>query len=85
MDNLLDDIIYTSLDDSVINYSQTIIDILNEKYGLNKKYKDLKDKGFRSIYKNLSEKELKDIVTSKDFWKRVKVIINLKININGIL
>lgn len=67
-------IIYISLDDSVINYSETIINILNEKYGLNKTYKDLKDKDFRSIYKNLSTDELHDIITSDLFWENITVL-----------
>ncbi len=78
MNNLLDNIIYTSLDDTIINYSQTIINILNERYDLNKKYKDLKDKNFRSIYKDLSEEELKDIITSNNFWEQIKILDTFK-------
>lgn len=73
MNNLLDDVIYTNLNDSVINYSQTIINILNERYGLNKKYEDLKDKNFRSIYKDFSDEDLKNIITSNYFWENVKI------------
>lgn len=65
--------IYVDCDDTVLNSSETIIELLNKKYGLNKTIRDLKDWNYRSIKKDITKKEISDIYESDEFWDKVKV------------
>lgn len=64
------------MDDVIINSSETIINILNKKYNVNKTYKDLKDLNYKSLYHNLSRDDLFEIYNSDDYWKNVKIYQN---------
>lgn len=70
--------LYLDVDDVVLNSCETTIDIINEKYrkplGLPAKtIKDLKDWGFKSIYKDITSEELNEIFCSREFWDRVTI------------
>lgn len=65
--------IYVDCDDTVLNSSETIIELLNKRYGLDKTIKDLKDWDYRSIKSDITKKEICDMYESNEFWNKVKV------------
>lgn len=72
LQKFLNDVIILNFNDTIVNSSEVIIDIINNRYNINKKYKDLKDKNFRSIYKNITKDELKEIKKSKEYLEKLK-------------
>lgn len=42
--------IYFDVDDTILNSSEAVIEILSHKYKINKTIKDLKDWNYQSIY-----------------------------------
>lgn len=64
--------IYLDCDDTILNSSETVIDILNNRYGINKNIEDLKDWYYRSIVKNILPEQIIEIYSSDEFWSRVK-------------
>lgn len=70
--------IFWDVDDVVLNTSRTITYILNREYNIPennaiKYFKDIKDWGFRSIYKDLTDEQLFDIFESSQFWENVRI------------
>ena len=67
--------LYIDADDTIMLSSVAVIDILNEKYNITPKktIDDLKDWGYRSIYKHLSKEEMESIYESDEFYDKVKV------------
>lgn len=65
--------IFLDCDDTLIDSSECIIEILNSKYGLNKKIDDLKDFEFKSIYKEMNSDKVFNLFESDDFWNSIKV------------
>jgi 5'(3')-deoxyribonucleotidase len=67
--------VFVDADDTILLSSETIIDILNEKYNISpqKTIEDLKDWGYRSIYKGVSGETISEIYDSDEFFSRVKV------------
>lgn len=63
--------IYLDCDDTILNSSQTVINILNSRYGTNKNFEDLKDWGYRSIVKTVTGDEINEIYDSDEFWETV--------------
>lgn len=59
-------------DDTIINSSECIIDLLNKKNGTNKTIKDLKDFNYRSIDKTLTDADVIRLFESNDFWGSVE-------------
>lgn len=66
--------LYLDCDDTITNSSETVVKIICKRYGINKTIKDLKDFGYRSIYKNITTEEIIDIYESDEFWE----LVNLK-------
>lgn len=65
MENRITPIIYIDFDDTIYKTSEAIIKALNDRYGLRKSIKDLKDKRFLSIYAKLDEYEIYYLLLSK--------------------
>lgn len=64
--------IYMDCDDTILNSSAAIIEILNERYGVNKTVNDLRDYKYRSIVGTVSQEEILGIFQSEQFWKKVQ-------------
>ena len=67
--------LFLDADDTVLQSSETIISILNNKYNINppKSLNDLKDWGFRSIYKNLTRHDVGALFESDEFFDKVQI------------
>ena len=68
--------IFWDVDDVILNTSETLIAIINEKYRQSLEPKtpdDQKSWGYRSILRSFTEEQLFNILESKEFWKRVKI------------
>lgn len=64
------------IDDTVWNSSEVIISMLNKKYNLDKTINDLKDYGYKSIYKNITSQEIYEMFSSDYFYENVKFKLN---------
>ena len=64
--------IFLDCDDTIINSSECIIDLLNKRNGTNKTIDDLKDFHYRSIDKTLSNDDVVKLFESDDFWSSVR-------------
>lgn len=62
------------VDDTILRSSEVIISVLNQRYDISppKKFSDLKDWGYRSIY-SVNTKEIEDIFDSEEFWNKVQL------------
>lgn len=65
--------LYVDLDDTVLDSSEAVIEILNKKHGMNKTINDLKDWNFRSIYHNMTSEMVVSIFDSDEFFDTVKI------------
>lgn len=73
--------IFLDCDDTILESSKCVINILNKKYNLHKTIEDLKDFNYRSIYGPINKKEVFDIFESEEFWKNVEINKLFKENI----
>ena len=64
--------LYVDCDDTVLESSETVIKILNKRYGLDKTIDDLRDWNYKSIVKELSQEELYKIYESDEFWDDIR-------------
>lgn len=64
--------VFLDADDTILHSSETVISILNRRYGFDKSVTDLKDWSYRSIAPLAGQKEILDIYDSDEFWKNVK-------------
>lgn len=64
--------IFLDVDDVLLDSSVAVVDILNQRYGLNKTLDDLVDWGYKSIYRNLTKEQVSEIYESEEFWSSVK-------------
>ena len=70
--------IYWDVDDVVLNTSETLVKIINEKYlipnGIDAKtIYDIRDWNLKSIYKYLTPEQLNEIFASNEFWDNVSI------------
>lgn len=63
--------IVLDFDDTLVKSSEQIIQMLNQKYNLNKTIKDLKDWGYSSIYPQITSQEVTELYADKEFFKNV--------------
>lgn len=63
--------IFLDCDDTIMNSSECIIDLLNKKNGTNKTIRDLKDFHYRSIDKMLTDEDVIRLFESDEFWDSV--------------
>lgn len=73
MDNKIK--IFIDADDTILMSSETVIEMLNEMYNISpqKTIEDLKDWGYRSIYRGISGENISEIYDSDEFFRRVQV------------
>lgn len=64
--------IVLDFDDTLVKSSEQIIQMLNQKYNLNKTIKDLKDWGYSSIYPQITSQEVTELYADEEFFKNVK-------------
>ena len=67
--------IYVDVDDVIINTSEVVINLLNDTYNITppKTFKDLKDWGYKSIYRHLDKKILYQYWETDEFFNKVKI------------
>lgn len=67
--------IFVDADDTILQSSETVIDILNNKFQISprKTIENLKDWGYRSIYNNVSGEMISKIYESEEFFSQVRV------------
>lgn len=70
--------IVLDFDDTLVKSSEQIIRILNKKYNLNKNINDLKDWGYRSIYKNITSEEVLEMFGSEEFFEGLELNTGVK-------
>lgn len=63
--------VFLDCDDTIIDSSKCIINLLNQKNGTNKTIRDLKDFHYRSIDKTLTNDDVIKLFESDDFWNTV--------------
>lgn len=63
--------VFLDCDDTIIDSSKCIINLLNKKNGTNKTIKDLKDFHYLSIDKTLTSNDVIELFESDDFWNTV--------------
>lgn len=63
--------IFLDCDDTIINSSECIINLLNKKNGTSKTIRDLKDFNYRSIDKTLTNEDVIKLFESDEFWDSV--------------
>jgi len=65
--------IFCDIDDTVLKSSKRIIEMLNEKYGLNKSEKDLKDWNYTSVYNQLTDGDVLSLFEDDTFFDKVQI------------
>ena len=65
--------IILDVDDTIIKSSEQIIRMICKKYGVNKNIEDLKDWGYKSIYKFITKQEIMEMYSSDVFFKEVEL------------
>ena len=63
--------IVLDFDDTLVRSSEQIIQMLNQKYNLNKTIKGLKEWGYSSIYPQITSQEVTELYADKEFFKNV--------------
>lgn len=63
--------IVLDFDDTLVKSSEQIIQMLNQKYNLNKTIKNLKDWGYSSIYPQITSQEVTELYADEEFFKNV--------------
>lgn len=64
--------VYVDCDDTILNSSAVIIEILNSRYGVSKTIEDLRDYRYRSIVGGVTQEEILEIYQSEEFWEKVQ-------------
>ena len=65
--------IFVDFDDTLAMSSVTVVQYLNERYGLNKAANDVHDWCYRSIYRHMNPKMVEDIYAGDYFWGNVNL------------
>lgn len=65
--------LYLDFDNTMVNSNKRVIEILNQRYGLNKEEKDLKDYDFRSIYQDITIEEKLEIFEDDAFFDGLEI------------
>ena len=62
--------VYLDIDDVILWSARTIVEMLNDRYGLNKTRDDIKDWGFKSIKRDIEIEEVLNMFCEDEFWER---------------
>lgn len=65
--------IYLDCDDTILNSSVAVIDIINKHFNKNKTIEDLHDWNYRSIEKTIIADDVYKVYESDEFWNIVKI------------
>jgi len=67
--------LFIDADDTILESSKTVVDILNERFKINppKTYNDVKDWKYNSIYYQCTNEIVNEIYDSKIFFEKVKI------------
>lgn len=67
--------LFIDADDTILESSKTVINILNERFEINspKTYDDMRDWGYRSIYHQCTNQIVNEIYDSKNFFEKVEI------------
>lgn len=65
--------IYLDCDDTILDSSVAVIDIINKRFNKNKTIEDLHDWNYRSIEKTIAADDVYRIYESDEFWNIVKI------------
>lgn len=68
--------IFVDFDDTLAMSSVTVVQYLNERYGLSKAVTDVHDWCYRSIYRHMTPKMVEDIYAGDYFWENVSLFHN---------
>lgn len=68
--------IFVDFDDTLAMSSATVVQYLNERYGLSKAVADVHDWCYRSIYRHMTPKMVEDIYAGDYFWENVNLFHN---------
>lgn len=60
--------IFLDFDNTLVESNKRIIEMINDKYNLNKSEKDLSDYYYSTIYENITPNEIEDMFGSGDFF-----------------
>lgn len=73
--NLSKQKIFLDADDVLLNSSEVAVDIINKRFNVNppKTIYDIKDWGFKAIYKGMTKDIINEIFASQEFWNKVKI------------
>lgn len=63
--------IFVDFDDTLAMSSATVVNYLNEKYGLSKTVNDVHDWCYRSVYRHMTPKMVEDVYAGDYFWNNV--------------
>nr|DAK84776.1 MAG TPA: 5' nucleotidase [Caudoviricetes sp.] len=64
--------IFLDFDNTLVESNKRIIEILTERYNLNKTEEDLKDYFYKSIYNKVTKKEIEEIYESQLFFEKLE-------------
>lgn len=64
--------LYIDFDNVIVNSSEIVMQLLNEKYKTNKKYSKLKKYDFSDLYPNISYWDIEKSFEDDEFFKRIK-------------
>ena len=68
--------IYCDVDNTLIDSDSCIVDLINLRYNTGKTTDDIRDYGYRSIYKFLTDEIVESFFESDDFFKNVRFFDN---------
>lgn len=63
--------IFVDFDDTLAMSNATVVNYLNEKYGLSKTVNDVHDWCYRSVYRHMTPKMVEDVYAGDYFWNNV--------------
>lgn len=77
--------LFIDCDDTILNSSVAVIDIINKKYNKNSNISFLKDWNYNSIESTLTKKDVYEIYESMDFWNSIKINEDFKKHYTNII
>lgn len=63
--------VYMDVDDVLLDSTQAVLDIIQERYGVRQAQENIKDWSFKSAKRDLNSKQIEEIFDSDEFWSKV--------------